>query len=269
MISEPEMAGEPGASVAPADVVSTADGTRTGFGTGFGTRDRRPWTWALGAAALTSALWGLGLHAADSGGHTSAPDQHGYRLNASPCAGSDLKPLTDAFGAKDFFAGPADIRTGPTLDQTRCLLTTPATIRAGWTSAYAVTVTVELHKKTDPAPEFRDRSRPNGPNLQLPYAVSGPAETDRVTAVPGLGDRAFLLTGNDSRQSLTVLHGGAVFTVDLAADQRWVGGDEVPQDVNGLPGNPPSLARFHPAMTATVRRLMDVLSDDEEVAREK
>ena len=79
-------------------------------------------------------------------------------------------------------------------------------------------------------------------------------------AVPHLGDKAFLFTGSDTDQALTVLHGGAVFTVDLGAVQQWAGPGDPPTTAKGLPQQPPGLTRFHPAMEATVTRLMSVLS---------
>ncbi|WP_329140161.1 hypothetical protein OG552_35435 [Streptomyces sp. NBC_01476] len=217
-----------------------------------------PWPWVLGTAVVTSAIWGLTLQSTGYG-HASAPDLHGYRLAGSPCAGYNLKPLTDAFRTSRFFASPADIRTGSALSQAQCVITAEAPVRDHWKNSYTVTVTVELHKKTDPTAEFEDRNRPNGPNLDSSVLVPGTDETDQVFPVDHLGDEAYLLTGNAQEQALTVRHGGAVFTIDLAATEQWTG-DDIPSDAYGYPQQMPSLDRFHPALTEGMRRLMGALS---------
>ena len=208
---------------------------------------------------VTSAVWALTLHAIDFG-QDSLPDLHHYQLTGSPCAGDELKPLTDAFGTSHYASGAALIRKGRTLDQAQCVLDAQAPAGAHWNAVYTVTVTIELHKKTDAAAEFADRNRPLGPNLDPAFALPVIDETDHVSPVPHLGDRAFLLTGDDRDLGLTVLHGGAVFTVDLAADEQWTGPGALPADAYGYPQQPPSLTRFDAPMTATVRRLMSALS---------
>jgi hypothetical protein len=250
VITEPEMAGQPEEPGDTADVVSGADARDRG---------RWPWLWVFGTVLATSAVWALTLHGIGYG-HDAAPDLHHYRLTGSPCAGDDLQPLTDAFGTGHFASQPAQTRQGPTLDQTQCVLDAQGPAGAHWEAVYTVTVTVELHKKTDPAAEFVDRNRPHGPNLDPSYVLPVIDETDRVSPVPHLGDRAYLLTGDDRDRALTVLHGGAVFTLDLAADEQWAGPGALPPDALGYPQQPPGLSRFDPALTATMRHLMAVLS---------
>lgn len=247
MITEPEMAGGPQESGPAGDVVGSGDGRKPG---------RRPWTWVAGAVVVTSAMWGLVLRGTGYG-HDAGPDLHGYRLTGSPCAGDNLKPLTDAFGTDSHeWAGPAELRTGPALDQAQCVLMMMPKVVGQWRVSYRVTVTAELHKETDPAAEFEDRNRPHGPNLDPVFVVEALDETDRVVPVAHLGDSAYLLVGDDNEQALTVRHGGAVFTVDIAADSQWVGSDEMPPDADGMPPKAPGLSRFRPALTDTVRRIM-------------
>lgn len=253
----PEGPGEPG-DLPRADVVSAAP-TRASLGSVFRTPRGRPWGWVLGAVVATSAAWALTLQATGYG-DAATPDLHHYRLTDSPCTGDDLKPLTDALGVDRTAANPAEMRTGTTLDQAQCLLTAEGTVGDHWQSTYTVLVTVELHKKTDPRPEFEDRNRPHGPNLDPASVTAATDDTDHVSLVPGLGDLAYLLAGDDSHQTLTVLHGGAVFTVTVDADTQWTGAGGVPPDANGYPQQPPGLIRLQPALIATVRQVMSRLS---------
>lgn len=258
MITEPESADLPEEPREPdalpqADVVSTAPGSAPRSGGTW------PWRWTLGAVVATSAAWALILQGTGYG-HASAPDLHHYRLTDSPCQGDNLKPLADALGATRTSANPAEIRTGTALDQAQCVMGAEGTVGEHWQSTYTVTVTVELHKKTDPRPEFEDRNRPHGPDLDPSGAAADTDETDRVALVPDLGDEAYVLAGDDSHQALTALHGGAVFTVDVDADTQWTGAGGVPPDANGYPQQPPGLTRLQPALIATVRRVMSALS---------
>ncbi|MFC4884013.1 hypothetical protein ACFPK5_02260 [Streptomyces beijiangensis] len=230
-------------SGAPAEMVSAQPSSHRG------------WTWALGAVVATSMAWALTLQGIGYG-DVSPPDLHHYRIAESPCSGDNLKPLTDALGTSRFEVTPAVTRTGSVLDQAQCVLTAQAPVGTHWHASYAVTVTVELHKKTNPAPEFEDRNRPHGPNLDPDSSTAAIDETDRVVPVPDLGDKAYLLVGNELDQTLTVLQGGAVFTIGVDAYEQWTGSGEVPPDVNGYPQQPPSMSRLHPALIATIRRLM-------------
>lgn len=244
------MAEEPGAQEgagAPAVVVSAEDG-----------RGRwRPWPWVVGTAAVTCAVGALVLQAVGYG-HTEAPDLHGYHAE-SPCYGDNLKPLTDAFRSDDAGATAAQLQSGPALDAAQCTVTASGPISTEFKGQYAVTVTAELHKKTDPTPEFEDRVGPHKTQVD-PYSMAGSADTGRSTAIAGLGDEAFLLARADDRITLLVRHGGAVFTVDLSALQQPVDLEDPPTDADGYPARPPGLDRFVPAMKQSVGRVMAALS---------
>jgi hypothetical protein len=220
---------------------------------------KRPWAWALGAVVVTSAAWALTLQGIGYG-EASPPDLHHYRLSDNPCGGFNLKPLADAFGITSLPVGSAVIGTGPALDTSQCDMAAQAPVAGTrWKMSYSVTVTVELHKKTDPAAEFEDRNRPHGPGFDSSTVTSADA-TDRVTPVPHLGDEAYLLVGDDTDRALTVLHGGAVFVIDVAAVEQWADPAHPPPDTDGYPQQPPSLKRLDPALIATMRRIMSALS---------
>jgi hypothetical protein len=74
-----------------------------------------------------------------------------------------------------------------------------------------VTVTVELHKKTDPRAEFDDQRA-----LILPTLV--PAS--RVIRVPGLGDEAYFLVTDPDQIDLKVLHGGLVLQLAYTVNRE-------------------------------------------------
>jgi hypothetical protein len=255
MITEPEMEGEPGAE-RPADVLADDDSD------GRLPAGRRPWVWALGGVVAASLVWGAVLQITDYG-HTSAPDLHGYRLTtANPCFGDNLKPLTDAMHSRTYAPTPADIRKGPALDETSCTLMVGGPTEHGWSTGYVATVTIELHKKTDPRVEFEDRNRPHSarltdqePGSSMLVITSGSDATPEP--VHGLGDSAFLLDGGSAGQTLNVLYGGAEFSLAVTGNASW--------DKPGTPATtatPPSpdLMALRPALAPTIRRLMASLS---------
>jgi len=254
MITEPEPADEPAESAGPRARADEADVV----GAEPRGRARWPWGWVLGAVLATSAAWAVTLQAVDYG-RPSPPDLHHYRITGNPCDDVTLTPLARALGTSP---EPADTttRTGPTLDQVRCALKAGAPVAGThWKGTYQVTVFIEVYKKTDPAAEFEDRNRPDGPDLDA-FSEDTDDETAHVTPVRDLGDRAYLLTGSDTHRVLTVLHGGAVFTLDISALELWAGPGVLPPDADGFPQRPPSLARFDPVLVTTVRGLMTAMS---------
>lgn len=207
---------------------------------------RRPWTWAVGGVALASVLWATGLYVYHHGQH-DGPALHGYHLGQSPCSGFALQPLTDAIGDRAPGATPAGLTRGAVLDRTRCGLTAKSTAD-GWTVTYDGTVTADLHKKTDPRSEFEDQRRFYDDTVQ-------PAES--VLAVPGLGDRAYLLTISDQSRELKVLHGGLVLTLTVSSYATWVG-PGIPEADNTEPPLP-EVSRLQPALLQTARQIMIAL----------
>jgi hypothetical protein len=240
VISEPELTGGP--DEGGAEVISDADRSRR-----WG-RVRRPWVWGAGGVLLASAVWagGLRVWAAQ---HDGRPDLHGYVLGDSPCAGGTLAPLTTSLHADQTAAvTPAAARLGPALDQIRCTLSVDAHDGAGGSAHYDVYVTIDLHKRTDPRPEFEDQAQIDGTDLT-------PVKSAR--AVPGLGDEAVAQMLSRQSEELKVLHGGAVFTLTLTGYSS----DHVSEDTLGaLHGGPPHVAsdvgRFEPQLIDAMRNVM-------------
>jgi hypothetical protein len=242
VITEPELTGgseEP----EPVDVVS--DGDWEPRPPVLGSANRRLWVVGLGGILVASAVWAAGLYAYGPSHHSATPDMHGYRLADSPCAGDTLKPLIDAVKATNTQSvSPAVVHLGPALDQIRCTIETTSPIpRGGGTARYEIVVTVDLHKKTDPGPEFEDQR-----NLDTADLI--PVES--TESVPDLGDGAYLLTISQGSQQLKVLHGGAVFTVTLN------GYTYLPAAINTRENGstPTDLRNFQPALIGAVRNVM-------------
>lgn len=249
MITEPELTDGP-EEPAP-DVLSSGDPSPGRPAAGPWTSwSRRPWLWGVGGVALASAAWAGGLHAYHAHHRTAGPDLHGYVLGDSPCAGSTLRPLTDALRSKDAEAvSPAAVQLGPALDQLRCTISASSTALPGGVTHYEAFVTVDLHKRTDPRPEFDQQSSLD------PSDLTAAESTRRIS---GLGDEAYLLTLSDQTQELKVLHGGAVFTLTLT-DYNSItlspvtGGADATGPQSHFTRDP---SRFQPSMVAAMRAVM-------------
>lgn len=275
MITEPEMWEEPGPTV-PGDLLSGADrpppspSPSPEFLSGAdrspsapGAEKRRRWCWALGGIVAASAVW-AGVLNGTGYGRTPPPDVHGYHLGGTPCTSVDLGPLTDALAGGSFGSEPATLRKGPALDHAYCTMTSTSSTGDGWSTWYVITVTVDLHKKTDPRAEFEDTyDRPDAtPAMQ---EISGyflmPSADATTRPYPGLGDLAYATSGA-THQSLAVLHGGAVIHLTVDSGVAWVKADQPPAHPDGSPQRPllVNTARLAPVLPETVRHLMSVLS---------
>ncbi|MBT2478059.1 hypothetical protein [Streptomyces sp. ISL-94] len=197
MITEPELDGE-GEPQRPAEVAEP------GAGAGPSTRPpARPWLWALGGAVLASAVW-VGALAAQNR-FTTGP-RIDYRHSEELCKEAPLTTLGSLAGG--FEKGRQRHGEGPALDWSSC---TYEPMRTERRAGYYGRVQVDLHKKTDPGPEFGAQ-----PGLSLFMDVV-PGEAEQV---PGLGERA-LISGHAMEPRLQVLDGGAVFTLTV----QWFGQD--------------------------------------------
>lgn len=271
MITEPEIEpGEPGSQDAR-DLLSggerawrddgSGSGPRRWLG-GRGTGRRAPWIWALGGFAAAAAL-AAGTLQVTGYGRTAAPDLHGYRLNPGLCTSLHLQPLVDAIGAPGMTAVPLPTRRGATIDHTACELAGSVLHGDGWSTDYTVEVTVDLHKKHDPRPEFedavRDEAASPAPGAAL-LPVPSPGEAASVTAYPGLGDRAYL-AGSRTRQTLGVVHGGAVLLLSVQAANTSTSAGSAPltSATETLPG-PIDISTLRPALAPSMRLLLTALT---------
>ncbi|MEU1473080.1 hypothetical protein ABZ434_33320 [Streptomyces sp. NPDC005761] len=247
MISEPEMAGEFGeASTEHAVLLHSgpqAEGDRPPQATRYGAK----WTWALGGAVVASAVWGAVLFA--DGSRDGAPDLRGYRLSQDPCGAVRLKSIGTAISPREpgtrFEAG---MLRHDALDQAQCYIPLRAESEQqrsakGWYVEYTVTIKVALHKKTDPRVEFE------AGRTATDLGVDPETEVEEV---PGLGDKAYLLSSEGGEQELRVLDGGAVLSLGLTSSVNWEDEGQAPDDAVELP----DLAAHKAAMISDMRDLM-------------
>jgi hypothetical protein len=271
MITEPELTGDDdaGDDEVP-DVVADlrgdaerADGaggrlaSLVGLGSPGGLGGRTRWMWAVGGAVAASAVWAALLTSGLGPNQHHKPDLHGYRITNSPCQGGTFDAVSKAVKGEHGSASTADIVHGAAVDRAKCSFVTTAQPRAGWTTAYIVSLAVELHKLTDPRAEFEDARALDAASLDI---------ADDTSVVPGVGDRAYTLAFDDQSQDLKVLYGGAVLTLDLTANTYWTGSGPgpIPGDLVSDTAHAPStpdLQTFTPALVTTARSVMAALRD--------
>ncbi|MCX4780746.1 hypothetical protein [Streptomyces sp. NBC_01264] len=205
MIGEPEIDGD-------WHTASGSEGAAEALpGAGEPERDRvrstrRPWLWALGGAVAASAVWAGTLAVQDRSADTPRID---YRHSANLCRDAPLKLLTQVAG-KPFESNENSRGESPAQDWASCRF---GLMYEEDSVSYGAHLLVELHKRTDPGPEFATG------HGGATYLRMDPAERREV---PGLGDRAVLdrtYMGDGDR--LIVLDGGAVFTLTV----EWYRGD--------------------------------------------
>jgi hypothetical protein len=234
--------------VEPGTAPPDADGDVIGVDGPPPPRLPRHWTWALGATAASCALW-LAALAVWNPAHRDGPDLHGYQLSGSPCARRTLAPVIGT-SRTSTYTNPAVFSHGPALDRAECVGgALDAADVDGTQFSSLVTVTVALHKKTDPRPEFEDRRG---------YLMHTLMAADKVTAVHGLGDEAYLLLAEPARLQLKVLHGGAVIEIGLSLD----GTISSARDTDGADqalvtiGDPPDLTPYGSRLVTAARTIM-------------
>lgn len=259
MISEPEMSDEAGGGL-PSDLLSSSGDPDTGT---VAVRKPRPWLWAVGGIVAASAVWAAVLHGTGS----TAPDLHGYHLFGNPCSGDALNPLKDAVGTRQFAASSATVSKGPALDKVSCDLTTASSADEEWATTYSISLSIELHKKTDPRAEFENIRHAQVSDLPgstdgsalISVVDSGFTSAADVHPVTGVGDEGYLLSAHAPAQTLEVLHGGAVLTLQITGSTQWTSSSESGADP-GDPPKDPDLTRLRPAMTTAMRHLMASLA---------
>ena len=211
------------------------------------------WLWGAPAGAVAaSAVWGVLLAAGIGPYHADRPDLHGYRIDGSPCAGGTFAALAKAVKATGSESTPASLVHGTAVDRARCTYSATTSPAVGWTTAYTLDVSVDLHKLSDIRGEFeQERS----------FDTSTLTVADSSVPVPGLGDEAYALTFTGQAQELKVRRGGAVATIRLTDNTFWSGSgygpgpDGITASTTALPDTP-ALPAFRPALIAAARKLL-------------
>ncbi|MFJ3581334.1 hypothetical protein ACIPPS_03710 [Streptomyces sp. NPDC090127] len=163
-------------------------------------RPRGPWLWAVGGAAVASAVWAGGLVAYERS-QSHGPDLGGYRTVEHLCEKAELKALSGMLGKQSVDRGSPTDRH-PALDRARCSVTLGSA-----DTGYGATVLYDLHKVTDPEPEFEARL--------------GDLESE-AKPYPGLGERAFFQREDgDAGAWMRVLDGQAELEIWISVQQSW------------------------------------------------
>ncbi|MGW2962456.1 hypothetical protein ACWDGI_28890 [Streptomyces sp. NPDC001220] len=144
--------------------------------------------WAVLGAVVASAGWAAGLYL--TGGLGNGADLRGYQAPANLCSSADYSSFKDEYPVDD--SSPTkNVLKDPALDQSYCSLSLKKTA-SSYGDAY-LSLQVDLHKKTDPGPEFT-----------ATWKKYGDSHTDYdVSPVSGIGDEAYLVTQDTSNGSTT------------------------------------------------------------------
>ncbi|MBT2527735.1 hypothetical protein J7E91_20475 [Streptomyces sp. ISL-99] len=240
MISEPEMVGDFAAW--PEPETSTSEDRPPA------PRGRRPWLWAVGGAVAASVVWAGGLYTYAPWG---AVDTRGYRVGEGLCDKVRLTALSLNLGKKS--EDPLEVvGEDSALDTATCGFAFEPTgkpAKGEPTVSYEVLLGVELHKKSDPGPEFEAVMK------QPRWGDVVPPKMDAIVS-PGLGEKAFLtVPGEVAGMRLKVLDGGAVFDLQVIPTMGY-GDEEPPLDEND---SEPDTAPLQVPMIEDMRDLMAAL----------
>ncbi|MFI5685248.1 hypothetical protein [Streptomyces sp. NPDC051636] len=134
--------------------------------------------WAVVGAVVASAAWAVGVFVV--GGKDSA-DLRGYSSPSNLCSGADYSSFKDEYPENDSSPTHNTLKDAA-LDEGSCSLSLKKT-GSSYADAY-LSIQLDLHKKTDPAPEFTATWK-NYDDSHSGYDV------EKVT---GIGDEAYLVT---------------------------------------------------------------------------
>ncbi|WP_432150527.1 hypothetical protein [Streptomyces sp. bgisy029] len=248
MISEPELVGELGPEHRP-EAVGGVDhrpppGRRRGHGL----------LWALAGALTASAIWAAAVFAYGDDPERK-PDMHGYELGGRSCSAMQMKALTASVGKRYEAPSLSPGRIGhPAFDSISCSMAITAPKGTGpdeeWTYSVSVGMSVELHKETDPLPEFEARRN---------TAPEWGEDTVRSELVPGLGDRAYLLVASERTSELRVVEGGAVIMLSISANWDHQGYEDGTEPSSDAPDDSPDVEPYHADLISDMRDVMKAL----------
>ncbi|GGW41707.1 hypothetical protein GCM10010503_17400 [Streptomyces lucensis JCM 4490] len=166
--------------------------------------------WAVVGAAVASAAWAGGVFLL--GGKGDSADLRGYSSPADMCSSADYSSFKDEYTEQD--SSPTHTALKDTaLDESYCSLSLK---KSGSTYADAyLSMTLDMHKKTDPGPEFTATWKKYGDSHK----------NYDVDPVQGIGDEAYLVTQDTTSGSssgsryatLAVRDGWVTYTMSYSA----------------------------------------------------
>ncbi|WP_338894467.1 hypothetical protein WBG99_01070 [Streptomyces sp. TG1A-60] len=148
--------------------------------------------WGLVGAAVASAAWAGGVFLLGRG--DAEADLRGYRAESDLCSSVDYSSFKNEYPEED--TSPVDHSLEhEALDQSYCSISLKTSSASSFSDAY-FSVQVDLHKKTDPGPEF----------TALWSEYDQRYDDYEVEEIFGFGDEAYLVTedttsGDDSSGS--------------------------------------------------------------------
>lgn len=165
--------------------------------------------WGVVGAVVASALWGGGLLLFGKDGKASA-DLRGYTVQKDLCATQDISAFKSSYPTDDDDPTKYTAKS-ESVDEMYCDVGLEME-GSTYSDAY-LSVQVDLHKKTDPGPEFADTWRTYSQHDD-DYKVTP------LIGVAGLGDEAYLITedGTSSRYiTLAVRDGWMTYSMRWSA----------------------------------------------------
>lgn len=120
-------------------------------------------------------------------------------------------------------------------------------VEGKFTVSFQVEIVAELHKRSDPEPEFE---------AILNQPVWGDGSSPKLEEVPALGDKAYLVPPPDEYEGplLKVLDGGAVLELRVRPSVDFHGDGDPPEE-----SPTPDLSALPPLMIEDMRDLMTAL----------
>ncbi|MFF2521741.1 hypothetical protein [Streptomyces liangshanensis] len=208
----------------------------------------RPWLWACGGALAASAVWGAWAYAESQ----AVPDLRGYRVSRELCEDAKLSALSAAYGEREGGMGSHRVAEQPAVDHAICTVDL-ARPRKGDSEARAfasVQLAYTRHKVTDPEPEF---------DASITAPTAWYDNDNKARRIPGLGERAYLLTNVEGEgRELRVLDGqvelSLVVNGVVSGEEDPVTGElKLPEAVD-LSGSEPLMIEDMKDLMATLKK---------------
>ncbi|MEU0257537.1 hypothetical protein ABZ299_34920 [Streptomyces sp. NPDC006184] len=158
--------------------------------------------WAVVGAVVASAAWAAGVFLI--GARSDSADLRGYSAPSNLCSGADYSSFKDEYPQEDSAPTRTSLKD-KALDEGYCSLSLKKS-GSSYADAY-LTLQLDLHKKTDPGPEFTAGWKNYG------ESHSG----YDVDPVQGIGDEAYLI----SEDTVSGSSGGSRYAT-LAVRDGWV-----------------------------------------------
>ncbi|MFE2296847.1 hypothetical protein ACFXAW_01465 [Streptomyces sp. NPDC059445] len=160
--------------------------------------------WAAVGAVAASVVWAGGIVVLGPLGDD--PDLAGYRAKANLCSAVDYSALRTEYSEEDSSPTHNSLKH-KAIDQSYCSISLKTSSSSSYADAY-LSVEMDLHKSTDPAPEFTAVWSEYGQRY----------EDYEVEEVSGFGDEAYLVT--EDTTSGTGTSGSRAVT--LAVRDGWM-----------------------------------------------